>query len=215
MGTVDLNKMSAEEKEALLKQLSEEKKASKLQNRIAYEGIRAEFLAEIRDAVNKLSCDVVNTKAWIDSEAEAFKEVMLEYGQLKKKDQRNMTISDDNFKMVVASNDVKGFDERANVAAERLMDYLRKWVEHTEQGIDDPMYQLAMSLLQRNKRGMLDNKNISKLYELEGKFDVEYSEIMELFRESNTVTTQALNYYFYERDKDGVWQKIEPSFCRI
>lgn len=215
MGTVDLNKMSAEEKEALLKQLSEEKKASKLQNRIAYEGIRAEFLAEIRDAVNKLSCDVVNTKAWIDSEAEAFKEVMQEYGQLKKKDQRNMTISDDNFKMVVASNDVKGFDERANVAAERLMDYLRKWVEHTEQGIDDPMYQLAMSLLQRNKRGMLDNKNISKLYELEGKFDVEYSEIMELFRESNTVTTQALNYYFYERDKDGVWQKIEPSFCRI
>lgn len=215
MGTVDLNKMSAEEKEALLKQLSEEKKASKLQNRIAYEGIRAEFLAEIRGAVNKLSCDVVNTKAWIDSEAEAFKEVMLEYGQLKKKDQRNMTISDDNFKMVVASNDVKGFDERANVAAERLMDYLRKWVEHTEQGVDDPMYQLAMSLLQRNKRGMLDNKNISKLYELEGKFDVEYSEIMELFRESNTVTTQALNYYFYERDKDGVWQKIEPSFCRV
>ena len=42
------------------------------------------------------------------------------------------------------------------------------------------MYQLAMSLLERNRQGDLDYKSISKLYELEDKFDDEYKGIMEL-----------------------------------
>ena len=77
------------------------------------------------------------------------------------------------------------------------------------------MYQLAMTLLERNKQGNLDYKSISKLYEMEGKFDEEYTEIMNLFRESNVVQRTALNYYFSKRDKDGVWRRLEPSFCRL
>ena len=50
---------------------------------------------------------------------------------------------------------------------------------------------------------------------MEGKFDEEYTEIMNLFRESNVVQRTALNYYFSKRDKDGVWRRLEPSFCRL
>ena len=79
------------------------------------------------------------------------------------------------------------------------------------------MNQLAMTLLERNQAGDLDYKSISKLYELEDKFnDPEYSEIMKLFQESNVVQKNATNYYFWKRDKKtGVWRRIEPSFCRI
>ena len=77
------------------------------------------------------------------------------------------------------------------------------------------MYQLAMTLLERNKQGDLDYKSISKLYELESRFDAEYAEIMQLFKESNVVYKTATNYYFYKRDLNGVWRRIEPSFCRL
>ena len=40
---------------------------------------------------------------------------------------------------------------------------------------------LYTSLLERNKMGDLDYKSISKLYELEDKFDEEYADIMRLF----------------------------------
>ena len=70
--------------------------------------------------------------------------------------------------------------------------------------------------LERNKTGDLDYKSISKLYELEDKFDEEYAEIMRLFKEANVVQTTATNYYFSKRNaENGVWTRIEPSFCRL
>ena len=72
-----------------------------------------------------------------------------------------------------------------------------------------------MTLLERNRQGDLDYKSISKLYELESRFDEEYAAIMQLFKESNVVYKTATNYYFHKRDVNGVWRRIEPSFCRL
>ena len=73
-----------------------------------------------------------------------------------------------------------------------------------------------MTLLERNKNGDLDYKSISKLYELENQFaDPEYSDIMNLFKESHLVEGTATNFYFYEKDNLGVWRKLEPSFNRM
>ena len=70
------------------------------------------------------------------------------------------------------------------------------------------MYQMAMTLLERNRQGDLDYKSISKLYELESRFDEEYAAIMQLFKESNVVYKTATNYYFHKRDENGVWRRI-------
>ena len=97
-----------------------------------------------------------------------------------------------------------------------LIDYLKRYMQNTEKGSDDPMYQMAMTLLERNKMGDLDYKSISKLYELEDKFDEEYADIMRLFKEANVVQRNATNYYFSRRNpENGVWTRIEPSFCRL
>ena len=102
-------------------------------------------------------------------------------------------------KLEVRSNKVKSFDERADLAAERLVDYLKRYAMGRELGTDDPMYQLGMTMIERNRQGDLDYKSVSKLYELEDRFDSEYTE----------------NYYFHKRDENGVWHRIEPSFCRL
>ena len=214
---IDLSQMTAEEKKALLAQLNADANESRQAKRDAYEGLRAEFMHRVEEFLVNVTADVKGFKQWLEKESEGFISVMRDYGQLKNADQRNYTITDGDFRLQVASNSVKGFDERADMAAERLVAYLKNYMQKSEKGQEGPMYQLAMTLLERNQRGDLDYKSISKLYELEDRFgDQEYKDIMTLFKESNVVQKTAVNYYFFRRHKEtGVWMRIEPSFCRL
>lgn len=211
-----LNSLSAEEREQLITELAARNKEEKASRRAAYENLRAQFLRDVNVVLDNLVGQVAEFHEWLTNEVEAFRAVMAEYGQMRKEDQQSFTIGDDTFQVIVKATKIKRFDERADMAAVRLVDYLRDYMSRSEKGADDPMYQLAMTLLERNKQGDLDYKSISKLYELEGRFDEEYKAIMDLFRESNIVQSTAVNYYFQRRDTTtGVWHRIEPSFCRL
>ncbi len=213
METLDLSTMSAQEKANLLRQLNKEAKSDRLAKREAYEQLKEDFLKSVEDKVTEQKDSIEAFHEWLETEAEAFKSVMNEYCMLRHEGQGSVTITGKEFRLQVAQNKVKQFDERAEAAATRLIDYLKAYAE--EKGTDDAMYQLAMTLLERNKQGNLDYKSISKLYEMEDKFDGEYSEIMQLFRESNVVTNTVMNFYFYRKDDMGVWRRMEISFCRL
>lgn len=211
-----LKGMSKEQRAALLAQLQSEAKNDRVAKRETYEALRGEFMYDVLTRVNDVEQTVSRFKKWLDDETGAFTKVMREYGAVKNDGQQSYTITDGDFKLEVKFNKVKGFDERADIAAERLVDYLKRYMAASEKGVEDPMYQMAMTLLERNKTGDLDYKSISKLYELEDKFDEEYAEIMQLFKEANVVQTTATNYYFSKRNpENGVWTRIEPSFCRL
>lgn len=213
---VDVKSMSKEERAALLAQLQQEEKDDRIARRETYEALRGEFLHEVKENVLEIVNAVSGFRKWLENETACFTAVMKEYGQVKSDDQLSYTITDGDFRMEVKSNKVKGFDERADIAAERLIDYLKRYMQNSDKGADDPMYQMAMTLLERNKMGDLDYKSISKLYELEDKFDEEYADIMRLFKEANVVQHNATNYYFHQRNPEtGVWKRIEPSFCRL
>lgn len=217
MKTEDILKgLSAEQQEELLRTLTANKQQSELDKRNAYESIRTSFGRNVKDEVVRVALSVKKFRDWLDKESEGFKEVMSEYGKLRSKEQRGYTLVVDDFKLEVKSQDVKGFDERAELAAQRLMEYLGAYIDKSEKGEDDPMYQLCMNLLERNRNGKFNYTSISKLYQLEGKFnDEEYTSIMNLFRESNVTKETVVSYYFSQKGEDGVWRKIEPSFCRL
>lgn len=211
-----LKGMSKEQRAALLAQLQNEANNDRVAKRETYEALRGQFMNDVLTRVNDVEQTVSGFKKWLDGETGAFTKVMREYGAVKNDGQQSYTITDGDFKLEVKFNKVKGFDERADLAAERLVDYLKRYMAASEKGVEDPMYQMAMTLLERNKTGDLDYKSISKLYELEDKFDGEYAEIMQLFKEANVVQTTATNYYFSKRNPEtGVWTRIEPSFCRL
>lgn len=215
-GIEALKGLSAKERKELLKQLQQEEKEDQRNRREAYETLRHQFAFDVESKLMPIVNNVQGFYEWIVGESEAFRNVMRDYGQLRRgEEQSSFSVVDEDFKLEVKSNKVKSFDERADLAAERLINYLKNYVGRTDKGVDDPMYQLAMTLLERNKQGDLDYKSISKLYELESRFDAEYAEIMQLFKESNVVYKTATNYYFYKRDLNGVWRRIEPSFCRL
>ena len=213
---VNIKDLSKEERAKLLAELQNEEKQNRIERRETYEGLRASFMKEVEENVVEITKVVEYFKAWLEQEVEGFVAIMKDYGQVRKSDQRSYTITDGDFRLEIAGNKVKGFDERADLAAERLIDYLKRYMQQSEKGSDDPMYQMAMTLLERNKAGDLDYMSISKLYELEDKFDAEYSEIMGLFKEANVVQKNAVNYYFSKRNPEtNVWKRIEPSFCRM
>ena len=211
-----LKGMSKEQRAELFARLQTEVKNDRMAKRESYGALRGEFMHDVLGRVESVESEVSGFKKWLDEETAAFTKIMREYGAVKNESQQSYTITDGNFKLEVKFNKVKGFDERADMAAERLVDYLKRYMEASEKGVEDPMYQMAMTLLERNKTGDLDYKSISKLYELEDKFDEEYAEIMGLFKEANVVQTTATNYYFSKRNpENGVWTRIEPSFCRL
>lgn len=212
----DINKLTVEELEAMLATKKREEVENRLKRKQAYEEIRAGLVNNIRPRILEITTMVHDLAGYIQRETSAFREVMAEYGQLRFNNQQSYTIQDDTFKIEVKSNKVKKFDERADLAATRLIDFLNAWMQKSEKGTDDPMYQLAMTLLERNKAGELDYKSISKLYELEEQFnDPEYSSIMQLFKESNVINGNAVNFYFWQKNDRGVWIKVEPSFNRM
>lgn len=212
----ELNNYSLEELEQALSQRLEQVKKREAEKREAYENLRAELVNAIREKVLLTVAAVKNLSDFLTSEINAFRSIMSEYGQLRDPGQMSFKIEDSGFRIWVKTNKVKRFDERADVAAARLIEFLQAWIKRAEQGGNNPMYQLAMTLLERNKNGDLDYKSISKLYDLEARFnDAEYSAIMQLFKESNMIEGMATNYYFEQRNENGVWKRLEPSFNRL
>lgn len=214
--SMDFKSMTTAELADIEKKVKEARLEKSLKNREAYEGIRAEFVRSLELKVISVTEEVKGLYDYVVGQTTSFKEVLSEYGQLRKCDQLGYSVVEGNFKVEVKACKVKKFDERADAAAIRLIDFLGDWIKKSKAGTEDPMYQLAMTLLERNKYGDLDYKSISKLYDLEDRFnDAEYSSIMSLFKESNVTEGTATNYYFSRKDEKGVWRKIEPSFNRM
>ncbi len=212
----DIRNMTTEQLEQLLAQRQEADRQAAEDKRKAYEATKAEFLSALESRTRETVAAVREFYDFVVMETGAFYELMRDYGALRSTAQRGYAIQNERFKIEVKSNKVKGFDERADIAAGRLIEFLNSWIQGRDHGADDPMYQLAMAMLERNRYGDLDYKSISKLYELERRFnDPEYSEIMQLFKESNVVERMAVNFYFYERTNMGSWRKLEPSFNRM
>jgi hypothetical protein len=214
--TIDLSQISAADLEALLLQKKKEERDNKMNKRAAYEGIRADVVLRIEQKARQVASDVRELFTYVCKETAAFYEVMKEYGMLRADGQLSYTLQEENFKIEVKTNKVKKFDERADVAAARLIEFLLAWIQEQPQGTDNPMYQLAMTMLERNKNGDLDYKQVSNLYDLEEKFNrQEYTDIMLLFKESHLIEGTAINFYFWQKNSMGVWTKLEPSFNRL
>lgn len=214
--SIDLNKLSMEEKKAYLILLQEDVKRDESRKRDAFEAIRQETILEIKQKFMDYLQHGKDFKKWLCEQAETYYGILADYGKLKRKDQIGYDLSDDDFRMKVKGNRVKKFDERADVAEKRLVDFLNKWIKEQDGGGKNPMYKLAMAMIQRNENGDLDYKSISRLYDLEDDFNnAEYTEIMNLFRESNIVEGTSINFYFEIKDKYNNWHKQEPSFNRI
>jgi len=215
MEHIDVSKLNDEQRRQLLTDLQKDDSEKKRAKREAYETTKAIFVEAIFSQVDEQKELIDKFNADLLEGLDDFQQIMMQYGHLAS-GQRSFTLIHKDMKMVVKSNNVKRFDERGDMAAARLVVFLKDWIKKSEKGKDDPLYVLAMKTLERNKAGDLDYKRVSDLYELEGRFaNPEYTSIMELFRESHIVDGTVTHYYFYRKSAGGVWNKIELSFNQL
>lgn len=214
---MDISKLSKEERMELLRTLKEEENNEKISRREAFEGIRAKFTCDVKKRFIEYLQHGKDFASWLRGESETYMEILKEYGKLKRGDeQMGFKLNDEDFKMEAKGCRVKGFDDRADIAEKRLVDFLNEWIGVSDNSRKNPMYKLAMRMIQRNEMGDLDYKSISALYALEEDFNSpEYSEIMSLFRESGTIEGTVIRFYFWRKDKYNNWSKVEPSFNRM
>lgn len=213
---MNIDNLSEKELSDLLVKISAEKKRKAATKRKNYQKLRAKYLGSVEKRIRKYVKDGQELKEWLRHESEYYYNALKEYGELKRDEQLGFTVNNETFRVQMKGNRVKRFDERADVAEKRLIDYLKRWIAKKGEGERNSIYKLAMSLLQRNEAGDLDYKSISRLYELEEDFcDEEYTSIMQLFRESNTVEGTVIRFYFEEKDSLNKWKRIEPSFNQM
>ena len=156
--TKSLKDYTTEELEAILAERKEQKRQQELARRDAYEAIRAQLVLETQRAVKATIEAVKGLSDFCQKNVLPFREILSEYGQLRMVGQMSFTIQEGDFRVEVRSNKVKKFDERADAAATRLIEFLQGWIAGMEDGQDNTMYTLAMTMMKRNKDGDLDYK---------------------------------------------------------
>ena len=215
METNDVSKLTDEQRQALLKDLQQTESEKNRAKREAYESSKAIFMEAVFGFVDEQKAAIDKFYFDLLEGVDDFLEIMSRYGQIKK-GQKSFTLIHNNLKLMVKTNKVKRFDERGDMAASRLVDFLKAWIKKSEKGENDPLYLLAMKTLERNKSGDLDYKRVSDLYALEDRFnDQEYTSIMKLFRESHIVDKTATHFYFFKKTEREIWKKIELSFNQL
>ena len=121
--------MSVEELEQVLAEKKQQRKDKERERRENYECLRADLVRRVREKVHAVTEDKKGVFTIVTDETGAFREVMGEYGALRGPGQMSFTIADNGFRILVKSNKVKRFDERADIAATRLIEFLQGWIE--------------------------------------------------------------------------------------
>lgn len=156
----ELKDMTADQLEQLLEQKRAEERQAADKRRRDYEETRADFVKRMATETRNITGRAREFYDLVVAETDAFRKIMQEYGATRRDDQFGYSVQEGDFRLEVKCNRIKRFDERADAAA-RLIEFLKAWIGGREKGADDPMYQLAMTLLERNRKGDLDYKSIS------------------------------------------------------
>jgi translation initiation factor IF-2 len=133
--TVNIQNLSKEERAKLLAELQNEENQTRIARRETYEALRAEFIHNVDERLQQVVTDVRCFHDWLQGEVEGFVSIMKDYGQVRNSEQRSYTVTDGDFRLEIASNKVKGFDERADLAAERLIDYLKRYMKKVKKAL--------------------------------------------------------------------------------
>lgn len=122
---MNIDNLSEKELSDLLAKISAEKKRKADAKRKNYQKLRTKFLASVEKRVRRYVKDGQELKEWLRQESESYYNALKEYGELKRDEQLGFTVNNDTFRVQVKGNRVKRFDERADVAEKRLIDYLK------------------------------------------------------------------------------------------
>ncbi len=211
----NLTALSTRELEKALEVRKAKENAEREARRTEYETEKAALISNLGNTALITAEALKDFKANAMNNVRNFRTKLLEYGQLRKGEANkgNFEIKNDDFKITFSSQVRKCFDERSELAEEKLKSFLGSFVKKRDKDLHD----LVLSLLERNpKSGDLDISNIQRLYKLEDRFDNDdWREAIRLFKESYNPEGTAYYVRFFQRDEDNAWKLINLNFSSL
>lgn len=207
--------MSTAELEQMLKERKKAEREEKKERRAAYEQERDALVEELSDFAMALHGQMLDLKYEAMKKLTKFREVMLEYGSLRRGEHNkgSFEIKTDKYKIKFTSQINKRFDERADLAETKLKEFLLKTVKKRDQ----ESYRMIMALLERTKGGDFDIDLINRLYTMEDAFDDPlWKEALSLFKESYSPIGTAVYVQFSRKvESNNSWENIVLDFAKI
>ena len=212
--STDINELSDEQLQELLNERKAVKQKEADEKRKDYEDTREKILQTFGMAAATFSHELASFKLDALQSLKSFRETMLEYGDLRRGEANkgSFEIKNDHFKIVFSTQINKGFDERSEMAEDKLKIFLETFVKKR----DLKLHGLIMGLLERNTSGDLDINNINRLYKMENDFDDEnWREAIRLFKESYNPTQSKEYVRFFVKGEQGEWSHLNLNFASI
>lgn len=214
MSHLDIDELTLEQIEELAEKKRKKMKADLEKGRIKYEEDKDHLIHQQILVARHINASLMEFKKGASEALSKFYHRMMEYGGVKKGNKGSFQIetSDDNMRIVYSRNVTFGFDERGDIAAEKI----KMWVETMVKKKDKDFYNFVISLLDKSKQDGYDPRNIHKLYKFENKFDHQlYQEGIALFKEAYKEMSSTYYIRYFEKDKEGKWQSIQLNWSAI
>ncbi|MBL6448548.1 DUF3164 family protein [Fulvivirga sp. 29W222] len=214
MTTEELDQLTDDQLEQLLEKRRKTKQRKEEARRKKYEQDRENLIKDLTKEAVEISIEIKHFKRDAFNKMDQFYEVMKQYGDIKPNSKGGFSIenAEGTLKIKYSSQTRKGFDERADMAEQKLKSFLERFVKVRAK----ETYKLVLQLLERTHSGDFDDKLIMKLWNMENDFDDEdWREAIKLFKESYNPkeTTRYIN--FYQRNDKGQWELINLNFASI
>lgn len=184
----------------------EQTQAIKSKRKHEYEAKREEFVEQLFGQAKDMSLRLQEFQDHVAERLAEWEQVMTAYGE-DPNETGSYTLTAGDMRIEVKHKRQYGYDERANIAAERVKQFLGTRVK------DTTTFNLIMSLLERSDDGQFDPRKIQKLYGYETDFnDQDYSKAMEFFKESYVVQKTQTYHHFKHRSDSGKWEYLPLKY---
>lgn len=215
MQTADLNSYTVEELQEMLAKKTEAQQKELNRKRRSYEHAREELLDRYGQEAESLYKRMLELKEEATNDLSGFRSLMLEYGDLRNGDKNkgNFEIKNERFKIVVSSQTLKTFDERAELAEAKIKEFLTGFVKKR----DKEVFELVNALLERNEtNGDFDIGLINRLYKMEDKYDDQnWIDGIRMFKEAYNPSGTAKYIRFFRKTSNGGWESLVLDFAKL
>jgi hypothetical protein len=209
-----LKKIATEELLNELKTRKSPEMQKQIKDREKYEAQREKTISTLfKEAIkNNELLKAFHTKCVVEMDAQY--ERLQSYGEIRANSKGGFSImsADGTKKISYKYVSFGKFDERANKAADLLKDFLQDFVKKK----DAKVYNIVMSLLEKNKEGDFEYSRINSLYKYENEFDdMRWQEAIKLFKESFVRAESKMQLYFQQKNESGIFETINLNFSTL
>ena len=213
---MNLENMTAEEKEILKKQLLEEerqKKAERKEKIDAYKNLVDEKVINSIDKIKNISAQIMMSKKEVFDDFKSIMELKAElYGVKDNQQSHTFTTSDGKISITLGNRMLDSFDDTVHTGIEKVKNYIYRVVQDE----NSQLLEIVNLLLKKDKNGNLKASRVMELERIAGNIDdAELSEGVQIIKEAWKPQKSKTFIEAYYKDENGNKINIPLSMTTV